>query len=233
MKQFKTFYLTTLILLVLAAGICSQTTQAPAETTNIIRNGTTQAPAETTNIIRNGTCRFAPGLVVGDEPRVMECCNIAVRRYQNRWSLGRVYLTTYLQSLKSWGCPQFEEQCSARYYAINEFSKLVYDYFCNKTDFISQCYDELSATIMTNNIEKVERNWSALINELDSNSLSLSQLSVPCIQVALYEAEEEHLGEYHEVIELKLPSCRPTWCGYDGVTLRSKFISVWNCMSNR
>jgi len=185
--------------------------------------------------IRNGTCRFAPGLTVGDEPRVIACCNGTVSWFEFWWSEGQFYLTTYLQSLQSWGCPQFEEQCKLRLFAVNEYTERVYDFFCsNYTDFIERCYDDVNAVIVTYDASYISNHsWENLISELNSSELSLEQLNVPCVQVALYIAEGEHFGEFHEVIRLNLPSCEPTWCGYDGETLRSRIITVWTCMSQR
>ena len=223
MKRIDKLCIVLLIVVGCGLGISSQTTEPFLSATNPI-------PQEE---IRYGTCRFAPGLTVGDEPRVMECCNRTIRSYQLRWALGQAYLTAYLQSLSSWGCPQFEEQCNARLYAVNEFTGLVYDYFCNVTEFRTKCFQELNATIDADSDETIDRDWSDLIKQLNPGQLSLDQRIRPCIQVALYEAEGEHFGDYHEIIRLNLPSCQPTWCGIDGETLRSTTITAWICMPNR
>jgi len=224
MKAFNSFCWFALVLLKFKAEASIQPIQ------EFITNNTQVVLDE----IRNGTCRFAPGLTVGDEPRVIECCNMTVRRFESEWSLGRSYLTIFLQSLQSWGCPQFEEQCKLRLFAVSEYTERVYDFFCsNYTDFIERCYDDVNAAIMTYDARINNRSWENLISELTSSELSLEQLNVPCVQVALFIAEGEHFGEFHEIIRMFLPSCEPTWCGYDGETLRSRTISAWSCMSQR
>ena len=224
MTKVNKFDLFAVILLQFITGAFTQTAQG----------STNNSTVASTDEIRNGTCRYAPGLTVGDEPRVMECCNMTVRNFELRWSLGQVYLTTFLQSLQAWGCPQFEEQCDQRFFAVNEFTGLVYDYYChNYTDFIATCYDDVNATVVMGNEETTNRSWNSLISNLDSSELTLEQLNIPCVQVALYIAEGEHYGEFHEVISHVLPSCEPSWCGYDGETLRSRIITAWTCMSNR
>ena len=197
-----------------------------------------------------GTCRFAPGLTAGNEVRVLECCNQTVVNYTLEWNIGRRYLTSYLQSLYSWKCPQFEDECRERIYEVNEFTGLVYDYFCNYDNLVDKCIDVVNATISdrpngggdltqgrfennktANGTQIVE--WRAMLQRLDSNTLSLDKILLPCVQVAFYDAEGEHFGDYHEVIQMTLPSCQPTWCGVDGDTLRSRIITAWTCMPSR
>jgi len=225
MKGLKKCCLFVSILLKFKTEASSQTNQ-----------GFTITSTQTTlDEIRNGTCRFAPGLTVGDEPRIIECCNVTVNRFEHQWSFGRVYLTIFLESLQSWGCPQFEEQCKLRLFAVNEYTERVYDFYCDDyTNFIDRCYDDVNAAIMTYDARTNNSySWENLISELNSSELSLEQLNVPCIQVALYIAEGEHFGEFHENIRMFLPSCEPTWCGYDDETLRSRTITAWSCMSQR
>lgn len=194
-------------------------------------------------------CRFAPGLVVGNETATMECCNRTMTYFHVFWTAGQLYLTTYLQTLQSWECPQFVDECQNRRFVVNSFTGLVFDYFCNYTDvFVPGCYDIVAgvqnparkreeiplfadgASGMEN--ETLLDDWRSLIRNLKTSTLTTKEItSSPCLQVALYETEENNLGEFVELIRVNIPPCYPTWCGINGASIRDRVVSVWDCLS--
>ena len=196
-------------------------------------------------------CVYAPGLLPGNATEVQQCCQLITIRYRFRWSVGQAYLTTYLQSLRSWGCPQFEEECRDRVYAFTDYSALMYDYYCNYTDFVRKCSNVVNSTYMRHRLgvvpSAVPKNdfktnlddvtliteWRNIVENLESSYFSIEELTFPCMQVALYEAEQEHIGEYHEIVRSDLPSCGLSWCGIDGPTVRDRDITTWDCLPSR
>ena len=74
-----------------------------------------------------------------------ECCSNTYRTFRRKYnSLENYRLTSLLEKLRAWNCPQFEEECENRYFQFNRFTALVYDRFCNETAFTENCRDELS-----------------------------------------------------------------------------------------
>ena len=107
-------------------------------------------------------CEFAPGLVVGSRARELECCNETSRYYYRNWGQRSFPLTTFLQTLRQWNCPQYEEQCSSRVFAFTDFSKLVYDYFCNYTLLVEKCLPQVTATSAVQKHFNVSNNDTSL-----------------------------------------------------------------------
>ncbi|CAK8681192.1 unnamed protein product [Clavelina lepadiformis] len=195
-------------------------------------------------------CIYIHGYLVGNKTDVERCCNETVKEFEKLWYLGNGRdLTSYLETLRGWKCPRFEEECKQRLFNYTEYTQNVYKYFCEYETFVDSCFDEVEEAFMRNNNhdelqtqtvatgtnstndQSIYAQWNSIISRLQANSLSSSDLSKPCVQVALYEADEDHLGDYHEVIHINLPSCEVVWCGYDGETLRERIISSWTCMS--
>ena len=88
-------------------------------------------------------CVFAPGLIVGSREKELECCDEIFDFFYRNWAFRSMSLTTFLQTLRQWNCPQYKEQCSSRVFAFTDFSKLVYDYFCNYTLLVENCLPEV------------------------------------------------------------------------------------------
>ena len=183
-------------------------------------------------------CQYAPGLAVGNRSTVESCCNITEKYFSFYWGVGSFYLSTYLQTLQSWNCSQFETECRRQYFAVNQYSSLLYDYFCNYTDFVHKCfaivddiYEGPRSALHSN--QSVITQWRDLVTNLNSSHFTMEQLIVPCVQVAFYDAETEHRGDYLEVSRFYLPSCEPVLCGFGGDSVRDRFISAWICMPNR
>ena len=72
------------------------------------------------------------------------CCNSTYRTFRRGYAFRNFRLTSLLERLRAWNCPQFEEECENRYFQFNRFTALVYDRFCNETAFTENCRDELS-----------------------------------------------------------------------------------------
>ena len=72
------------------------------------------------------------------------CCNSTYRTFRIHYNNRFYQLTSFLEKLRAWNCPQFEEECENRYFQFNRFTALVYDRFCNETAFNETCRDELN-----------------------------------------------------------------------------------------
>lgn len=72
-------------------------------------------------------------------------CNCTYSTFRIKYFSHGVKLTSFLEKLKSWKCPQFVEECRNRYFNFNHFTFLVYEKFCNETNFMKICSKELNA----------------------------------------------------------------------------------------
>ena len=203
-------------------------------------------------LLHNLSCTFAPDLIVGNRTRELQCCEEVTRHYNFEWYLISSSLTSYLETLRQWNCPQFEEQCRSRTFAFTEFSSLVYDYFCNYTTLIEACLPRVIKTVTdmtkhsdfignnskinrkeTLNISRIPENfslatmWENVIAKIDPSMMSIEELKNPCIGIAQYDAEEVHNGSYQEVINFLVPSCELTWFGFSSASFRHHRISFW------
>jgi len=204
-------------------------------------------------------CEFATGLIVGSRTRELECCNRVVNLYNFQWSTISMSLTTFLETLRQWNCPQYKEQCEKRVFAFTTFSKLIYDYFCNYTIVIETCLPQVLATAsavqqqlnnsLTSNytaldfksLSELENKtdyskimmWKSLASQIQPSLLSIDELKDPCIEIAQYDVEEVHNGGYQEVINFLVPTCELTWCGFSAETFRDHRISFWTCLRSK
>ncbi|CAK8681193.1 unnamed protein product [Clavelina lepadiformis] len=213
-----------------------------------VSNASTSLPKQHEGEVKE--CVYVHGYLVGNRTDIERCCNETEKKFERGWSQGSRHLTAYLETLRGWKCPQFGDECKQRLFNYTEYTRNVYKYFCEHEIFVDSCFDEVKEAFMRNdnhdelqtptvatgtnstNDQSIYAQWNSIISRLQANSLSSSDLSKPCVQVALYEADEDHLGDYHEVIHVNLPSCEVVWCGYDGETLRERIISSWTCMSS-
>ena len=201
-------------------------------------------------------CNFAPDLIVGNRTRELECCYNVANLYNFQWSTISMSLTTFLETLRQWNCPQFEEQCRSRVFAFTPFSELVYDYFCNYTNVVETCLPQVvlavsvveqrsNSDLTNNNItltfantSKIEESseimiWKSLVFRIQPSLLTIDELKKPCIGIAQYDAEMVHDGGYQELINFLVPSCELTWCGFSAETFRDHKISFWTCLISR
>ncbi|XP_078482101.1 LOW QUALITY PROTEIN: uncharacterized protein LOC100181847 [Ciona intestinalis] len=237
--QGKSLSLVSVVLLLLrCVGTNSNVTSSTLEqrtNSNLTGNVSVTTPLVTNNTSGGIPCNYAPGIIVGNRTRVLQCCQVRVKDYRLYWSNGNEFLTRYLETLSEWSCPQFEEECRNKTYNFHPYATLVYSYFCDKNTFESTCYNTLESTlrkthIPTNQTTKYTRNnWSHLINQLRNTSLSIQEALQPCIQVAMYEATKHNFGEFQEMVSVDVPTCGVVWCGFNASLTRSG-ISPWSCM---
>jgi len=190
-------------------------------------------------------CVYLPGYSLGGRGRELQCCNTTEKKFRKGWAKGTESLTRYIASLQAWNCQQFEEQCQDRTFAFNGFTSLVYDYFCNKTAFVENCFpriEEILAQVrgdiswvstegsgQKNSSSRFEQ-WNAVADELQLHELSLQTLIDPCVQLAFYNAEK-HKQNYTEVVHVHIPACELIWCGFGSNTVKNASVSAWTCMS--
>ena len=70
-------------------------------------------------------------------------CNCTYKNFRRRYNVANLKLTSFLKKLKTWNCPQFKEECKNRYFDFNRFTFLVYEKFCNNSNFKRVCSKEL------------------------------------------------------------------------------------------
>jgi len=88
---------------------------------------------EPTSIVQSGDEAF--------ENSIREKCDSRYDAFHHNWTHGQLRLTTYLEDLRTWECPQYSEECEKRIYALNNFTTLVYDRFCNYDNFSNLCME--------------------------------------------------------------------------------------------
>ena len=54
---------------------------------------------------------YATGLTVGNRSTELECCQTLVSNYCINVSSHSRYFSTVLESLQTWNCPQFKQEC--------------------------------------------------------------------------------------------------------------------------
>ena len=117
-------------------------------------------------------CEFVPRLIVGSRERELECCNETFRNYYSSWALQSLPLTTFLETLRQWNCPQYEKQCSSRVFAFTDFSKLVYDYFCNYSLLVENCLPQVITAV-----EGVQKQLNSPMHTKTNTSFSSTNAS--------------------------------------------------------
>ena len=216
---------------------------------------------ETKDNLKPLACEFVSGLIVGSRERELNCCNETVRYYHKNWAFRSLSLTTFLQTLRQWNCPQYEEQCSSRTFAFTDFSNLVYDYFCNYTLLVEKClsqvrmltgdgqkyhntsvtfsFSELDASTLLFEYKNRSMDlptliqWKRAIFNIQPAKMTLDQLLQPCVQIAQYDQVEVFDGRYQEIVSALIPTCELSWCGFSAEAFRSHKISFWSCFSSR
>ena len=74
-------------------------------------------------------------------------CNCIYREFKRRYIKENLKLTSYLEKLRNWNCSKFEEECEDRYFVFNRYTFLVYEMFCNRSNFWKICSQEISKTL--------------------------------------------------------------------------------------
>lgn len=180
-------------------------------------------------------CDYAPGLTVGNRTQELECCNATEKIQLSRWATGSRYLSTYLEKLQAWKCPQFRKECKRQIFNYNDFTNLMYMRFCNKAKLEQLCFGELkNAVNKQSNHENLKLStWNEALRFLNVLKLNDQEILQPCLQIAMYDADSRGVGYYHEVIEPVVPFCSFTWCGFDQEIVKTRRISSWTCMPKR
>ncbi|XP_039254741.2 uncharacterized protein LOC120331683 [Styela clava] len=169
------------------------------------------------------------------------CCSYVNGKMSNGWTAAGYHLTSYLSDLEAWNCTEFYDECVYRPYAFTNFTKAVYSRFCNKTQFMSQCFSSISKLhhennnisydMKSRNITVTEADWISLITPLSDLSIADSSFQEPCVQVAMYDIPER--GPYHEVINVLVPFCGFVWCGMGTNVNDFDGVSDWTCLPTR
>jgi len=208
-------------------------------------------------------CNYAPGLSLGNRERELECCRITERRYEFYWAGRSLPLNRYLATLKGWNCPHFNVECDERVFAFNDFTGLLYDYFCNYTTFVTQCVPEVTKTIqkmqartdtsivynpsmstypkqgirsfdaINNENQSIISTWQELLIQVQSTQMTIDELLQPCVQVAQYDQEAVHDGGFQEIIDFGIPSCKIAWCGLGADAMQTHQVSIWTCLTSQ
>ena len=181
-------------------------------------------------------CKYAAGFTVGNRTKELECCQTVVRNYyKTKFEPLNRYLTTFLESLQTWNCPQFQQECERRTFNYTNFTSLVYLRYCNRSQMEAQCYDVIHSIVTKQNnaIQSKTNELDQLVSNLNFITLSEDDLMNPCVQIAMFDSDSGSLGHYHEIIEPIVPFCWFVWCGFDENTFTKKHVSPWTCMSSR
>ena len=179
-------------------------------------------------------CKYAPGLTVGNRTIELQCCTITEKIQFRRWSSGSKYLSTYLEKLQAWKCPQFQSECENPTFNYNKFTSLMYKRFCNQKAVEEQCLDEVRSVVEKQTKKTASfAKWNEVLKRLNVYELTDQELLRPCLQIAMYDADSGNFDHFHEVIEPITPFCSFVWCGFDQKIVENRKISSWTCMPKR
>ena len=123
------------------------------------------------------------------------------------------------------------EECEKQTYALTEFTQLVYLRFCNRTEMITKCYDDLRTIVGSKDEESLSA-WNNLTRSLDILLMNNENLVNPCLQVALLDKASATNNRFHEIINT-VPFYEVVWCGFSEDLFKAKDVSVWNCIPTR
>ena len=181
-------------------------------------------------------CQYAPGLRVGNQTAELECCETAVHDYYySKREPYNIYLSTFLESLQTWNCPQFQQECERRTFDYTDFTSLMYLKFCNRSQMEAQCYDDILRIVSKpdNEIQNTTIEFNQLVSKLNWIILGEEDLMDPCVQLAMYDSDSGSQGHFHEIIEPVVPFCSYVWCGFNESLFTKRHVSPWTCMSSR
>ena len=89
-------------------------------------------------------------------------CNCTYKLFRTNYTTSNLKLTSLLEKLRAWNCLQFEDECKNRRFDSNRFTFLVYEKFCNNSNFEQICSKELKVFNgdLYNSIETTSRTSS-------------------------------------------------------------------------
>ena len=73
-------------------------------------------------------------------------CNCTYKEFQRNYTKTNLKLTSLLEKLRAWNCFQFKDECENRSFDFNRYTFLVYEKFCNNSNFLKVCSKELNNT---------------------------------------------------------------------------------------
>ena len=187
------------------------------------------------NSYRDGSkCQYAPGLTVGNRTTELECCETVVHDYYTKFEPRNRSLSTFLESLQTWNCSQFQQECERRTFNYTDFTSLMYLRFCNRSQMETQCHNDIHNIVTKKN--STDQNTSAfnqLVSKLNLIALTEEDLMNPCVQVAMYDSDRTNQSHYYEIIEPIVSFCWFVWCGFNEKVFTTKQVTPWTCMSSR
>ena len=196
-----------------------------------------KADLHKTNFFQNSLkCQYAPGLTVGNRTTELECCNTTVHDYYySKREPHNRYLSTFLESLQTWNCPQFQQECERRTFNYTDFTSLIYLRFCSRYQMEAQCYNDILSIVakQKHRTQIKTSEFNQLASKLNLSTLSEEDLMNPCVQVAMYHSDSGSQGHYYEIIEPVVPFCSYVWCGFSESLFTKKRVSPWTCMTSR
>ena len=71
-------------------------------------------------------------------------CKCSYKEFGRYYSKAGLKLTSFLENLRVWNCSQFKDECEKRRFVFNRFTFLVYEKFCNNSNFVKICRKELN-----------------------------------------------------------------------------------------
>ena len=184
----------------------------------------------------SSNCQYSPSLTVGNRTAELKCCDTVVHDYyysKRKPHIG--YLSTFLESLQTWNCPQFQQECERQTFNYTDFTSLMYMRFCNRSQLEAQCYDDIQSIVMkqNNRNQTTTSKFDQLVSRLNVIALSEEDMMNPCVQVAMYDSDSRSQGHYHEIIEPEVPFCSFVWCGFNENVFARKQVAPWTCMPTR
>ena len=158
-------------------------------------------------------------------------CNFTVQDFYQNWFLGSRYLSTFLNTLESQNCTQFEIECKKQTFALNRFTTLLYSKFCNQSEYENLCINDVRDFTPTDFDEEVFliTLWMPLAKNMSTLQIGKSDLSNECLQVAMYNYNQS-ANRYFEIVDTYIPFCSAVWCGFDRKTIIQNKISFWTCL---
>ncbi|XP_076805620.1 uncharacterized protein LOC143449349 isoform X1 [Clavelina lepadiformis] len=206
-------------------------------------------------------CQFVRGHRFSSQAKKLECCKSTVEEFERSWANFYFPLTSYLDTLRTWNCPQFKEECQRRLFAFTSFTVTVYEHFCNYEGYIERCFKEVKNIVklaeerdqprlaaMTpvtpqnlvtsspvkskpTNSSNIRPQWNVLIKKIQITHFSLDELLAACMQMAQYEVTGKQGDNFYEISSVSVPFCDVRWQGFSGDSLRKYPISRWTTFS--
>ena len=186
--------------------------------------------------LNSSKCSFYTGPPISNGTTELECCESIICDYYYSKRKSRIgYLSTFLASLQTCKCPQFQQECERPTFNYTDFTSLIYLRFCNRSLMEAKCYDDILSIMTKQNsgVQTTANKYSQLVSKLNLLTLSEEDLMNPCVQVGMYDSDSGRRGQYHEIIEPFVPFCSFVWCGFNENVLIQKSVTPWTCMSSR